>query len=419
MIKTIATGYLVVAILSATATADRVELLDGRSFEGIVAVEGNVVTVKMTYGTIEFSKRDIRRIVFKETPQEELTKKLANISPKDTAALFSLATWAEKKELYSQAKELLNKVIALNKDHGEARRLLGFVKIDSKWYAYDKALELARSKLQAAQYKPLLSDILPALAKLPLRSAQQMEIRNLLATTQLQAGKFAMAAKTFSSLAKQNDGAKATRYSAITDILKRSPDGMYILTEPYPPGSMILGDEMVSLKAGPVSLTNPLALEAALRDSAKKLIETGRKLLSEAREIEPTQPHLAHIKTKMATRQFHLADALVTDIAKSYHIEIVRRKISSIRKNIQTDAAKYDQLEETLGWQRLSPKASRNRMTRMVNHLNHIRDGLKNILKIAKPFPRALVLEIKWAEIDLKKIGQKRKILMAELDGGK
>ena len=47
------------------------------------------------------------------------------------------------------------------------------------------------------------------------------------------------------------------------------------------------------------------------------------------------------------------------------------------------------------------------------------RDDLKKIMAVARPYPRELVLEIKWAELDLTKVNSMRKILVTEIDGRK
>ena len=58
-------------------------------------------------------------------------------------------------------------------------------------------------------------------------------------------------------------------------------------------------------------------------------------------------------------------------------------------------------------------------MMRLMHHLGSAREGLKDVLALAKPYANDLILEIKWAEVDLKKIEAWRKVLAAELDDGK
>ena len=419
MVRILATTC-VIALLATTAFADRLELLDGRSFVGVVTVAGDTVTVEMTYGTLQFTKKDVRRIVFKETPEEELAKRLAAVAPGDTEALMALAVWAQdhNKSLKRQAKEILTQIIALDGEHAEARRRLGYVKIDSKWRTLAGAMELATGKLEAGRFDSLLTKVLPAMDKLPMSPADRVALRELLAKTQLRAGRFAQATRTFAALADSVTAAQAFRYAAIAGILGSSPDGMYVLTEPYPPSAALLGGNGDFLKPGPASLALPLTLKAALRDCAKKEIQAGRKLLDEARKAGPAKANINIARTKLALaeRRFQQADALVPEIARSYYIEITRRRIVSHRKLIEADARKYEQVNADLAKRRISAKEYRTIVLRMIHHLDSVKDGLKDILAVAKPYPRELVLEIKWAELDLERIAKMRKVLAAELD---
>ena len=70
-------------------------------------------------------------------------------------------------------------------------------------------------------------------------------------------------------LAAKTSGAAAAKYGAIVDILTGNKDGMYVLSEPYPPESALLGSSAKTVPAGPASLATPLVLEAALREKAK------------------------------------------------------------------------------------------------------------------------------------------------------
>jgi hypothetical protein len=58
----------------------------------------------------------------------------AAVVDRDVNGLFSLARWcAETVGLREERKALLERVIALKKDHAEARRLLGYAKVDGAW----------------------------------------------------------------------------------------------------------------------------------------------------------------------------------------------------------------------------------------------------------------------------------------------
>lgn len=424
MTRTIA-GVCLWAVLAATAYADRLDLVDGRTFEGLVTVDGDTVTVKMTYGSLQFSQREVARITYMDTPEEVLAKKTAAASPDSADELFAVARWAFDNALDRQGKELLGKVIAISADHAGARRRLLHARIDDKWYTFDEALELARGKLQAERYDDLLAKVFPPLKDLPLSSSQRNAVQDIRARTHLQAGQFTDARGVFATLADRGRGPAGVRYTAIATILAEHSDGMYIVRDVYPPQATLLRTKGPILSPGPASLSRPIVLDAALHDLANRTeIEAGKKLLAEAREAERTEPSVARTKYALATQRFERADAIVAgtptpEIAKTYHVEIARRRISAIRKVVDDEAEKCDKIRASLGQSEMSKKAYRAIMTRLLYHLGSAREALNAILALAKPYPGDLILEIKWAEVDLKKIEGWRKVLATELDDGK
>jgi hypothetical protein len=419
MARALTTGCLVI-LLTVAVSADQIELVDGRTFEGTATVEGSTVTIDMVYGSIRFSKHEVRRIVLMDTPEQELVKRLVTVSPDDPEALYEVACWAGQRGLPERRMELLSRVIQLDEDHPGARRLLGFVRIDERWYDFARAIELARSKLEAGLHRVLLEEVLPALGDLPLGDVEGVRVRTLLAETQLRAKRFGEAAATFASLARQTDGDIAIRHRAVAEILEAHPYGMYILEEPYPPGSALLGSQSVALKAGPVSLALPDALDAALRDRAKDEIDAGKSILDESRQLAPTAPEASRRKTLQASERFRRADALIPGIARSYHIEIVRRRVTALRKVVDADWGRFHQAVDTgVAREEMSPAAYRTMVLRLVHYVDNVRETLRDILAAAQPYPRELILEIEWAQVDLAKVEAVRDTLMAELGTGR
>ena len=416
MRKTVLTAWLI-ACFCATATADRLILTEGRELEGIVTVEEDSVLIVTEHARLRFPKDQVLRIELKDLPKVELAKRLAAVSKKDPDALFSVARWALKAGLRKDAEKIIADVLKLHPDHPAARAELGQVKIDGKWQPFDKAVELARSKMEAEQFDLLLTDILPGLEKLAAPRGKVVVIGDLIAHAQLRAKKFAAAAETFAGLAEKAKGSAALRYSAIAAILSENADGMYVLREPYPPGSRLLGGTGRALQAGPASLANPLALEAALRDRAKKEIQAGQELMDAARKLERSSAAGAHSKYQQASRVFERADALVEDIARSYRVEIVRRRMHIIRKSYREEASKYDAILKTLGTSDMSASAYRQKVQEMIRRVNNIRGPLEEMLALARPYPEDLFLEVQWAESDLKTIKALRDILTEALNG--
>ncbi len=409
------TTALWIALICSTAGADRLVLRDGRVFIGTVTVAQDVVYIDVSYGTLEFARGDVVQIEFADTPEAALAKRLKEIEPNDARGLAQLAQWARENGLVKQSTDLYEKVLTIDADHAEARRVLGFVRVDDQWMPFQKALQLARSKLEAGRYDDLLAEMLPALDE--AATTDKATVSELRGLAQLRDGQFAEAGKTFAALAKAHNDLAGYRWQAIADILQANPDGMYVLDAPYPPAASLLNPQAVSLKAGPASLTHPLTLQAALRERAKIQIQAGQEFMESASKLESTDP--AGAKTQLAKAQTHFdqADSLVEGIARSYRVEIARRQIASIRKELQAEVTRYDQEESQLGTRAMSGQEYRTALARMIRRLDRIRDGYNSILQVAKPFPRDLVMEIKWTENDLQKIEAKRKILLGELQG--
>ena len=406
---------IIVASLCGLATADELVLQDGRTFTGTVTVKDDVVLVQMPYGTLSFSRDQVLRINLKDTPLEQYNKRLAAIDTKDADGLCSLATWARAHGLSTQADELLAKAIQINPDHAAARKASGFARIDDRWVNFKSGIELGLGKLEAGKYDSVIHDVVPAMEPVCAKD-DWPALRELLGTAQLRSKDFSAATATFTELAAKTSGALSGRYSAIVDILGANRDGMYVLMEAYPPESALLGTSSKTLPAGPASLAAPLVLEAALRDKAKNEIKTGRDIMDAATKLEPTDPDGAMAKYVQAGKAFDRADAMVADIARSYRIEIARRRILAIRKDADADAKKFDAALATLGKKEMSAQAYHAMVQRLMHNIDSVRESLKGVIDIAKPYPRELVLEVEWAQQDLKKIEAMRVILASELD---
>lgn len=404
----------VVSWAACVAFGDELILQDGRVFTGTVTVKGESVIIEMPYGTLSFKRDEVLRVELKDTPLEEYTKRLRKVSTRDAEALFALSMWARTNGLEPQAKELLAKVLELSSDHQAARKACGFARIENQWISYKALLQLAQGRLAGGQLDSLRNDILPALESLATKE-DAILVQELKGTTHLQSKDFAAAAQIFADLAARSAGPVSLKYSAIAEILSANRDGMYILTEPYPPHSVLL-DTQQRIQAGPASLAQPLVLEAALRDRSKVEIKTGRELMEAASKLEATDPDSALAKYAASARSFDKADALVDGIAGSYRIEIARRRIAAIRRDADADARKFDGVMTGLGRKDLQPQAYRAFVLKMIHSLDSVRDSLKNIVDIAKPHSRELILEMEWAQKDLRRIEAMRTILTAELD---
>jgi len=407
---------LCLALSVGSASADRLVLRDGRTFDGVVTVLDDAVEIELAYGTLRFLRDQVRRIDFKETPEAQLSQKLAEVRAGDVETLFAVARWAQEQGLDEQAQELYARILKISPSHAATRCELGHMKIDGQWREFDASLELARGKLQAGHNKVLLDEILPILLELAKPRHKTLAVMDILAYAQLRSGRFKQALASFEELAAKSSAAEAVGYGAIAEILKRNADGMYVVTEAYPPKTALLKAQGPSLQPGPASLARPLVLQAALRDRAKEQIVSGRALLAAARSLDASDPDAAKVKYFQAEKCFKRADAMVADIARSYRVEIARRRIAAIRNETQADARSFDASMAKLGSQDLSPKDYRAMVLRMMRQLDNVREKLGTIQTLAKPFPNDLVLEVQWAKADLKKIESMREVLATEVE---
>jgi len=424
MVRAALSGCLIAALAS-VAAADKLVLTDGRVFVGTVSVEEDTVQISVPYGDLRFPKIDVERIEIMDTPEQEFRKKLADTALSDPNALYELAQWAAGKGLSRQAGDLSGLILKLKSDHVGAHKALGHIHTGKSWLGFDAAMEQARGKLEAGSYAVLLEEILPALKAAAPTRQQALQAMNLLADTQLRSGQFNRAEATFGELAEAARKAEppavdlATRSAMIAEILHANPDGMYILRDAYPPAAPLLGTARAHIMPGPASLATPLVLEAALRDEAKKEIEAGRKFLDEAQKLAATDPDSANLKYAQADQCFQRADAMIPDIARAHRVDIARRKIAAMRKDADADARDFDEQMAKLGVKDMAQQPYNTMLQRLIHHLDSTRDDLKRIIELAQAYPKELVLELKWAELDLTKIDNMRKILVTELDGRK
>lgn len=398
------------------ALADRLTLRDGRVLVGTVTEDPTQVTIQTSVGTASFRTSEVADIQHMPTPEQALNERLARIRPTDPQALYELAQWADQQGLRKQSANLHRQVLLLSHDHPGARKALGYIRVDAQWMEFAPALEIARAKIAASPTDAAMDALLEALAGQADTVGEVAEVRELSATLLLRRGKFAQAKDAFAALAKTASGESALRLAAIVQVLNEHPDGLYVLTEPYPPDAAILGKAKNSVPTGPASLAQPLVLQAALRDKAKVSIEAGRKLLQQGRGAEPTEPESARRTYLLAVREFDNADAVVAGIARGDKIEVARRQIAMLRKDADDQAAKFDAELAALGKQALPPQAYASRVARMMNNLTTVRGDLDMILKLAKPYPLELVLDIRWAELDNQKITSMLATLKQELN---
>lgn len=134
--------FVSVGLLAGIVNADVIYKTNGGKVEGDI-VDGETtathVTIKSRFGKFKFSRNEIKDIEFTQTPAEtykEVAKKY-----KETAEdQFKLALWLLDNRYRDEYLTTLEKVIALDPEHKEARQRLGHSKQDGKWMTRDEAM---------------------------------------------------------------------------------------------------------------------------------------------------------------------------------------------------------------------------------------------------------------------------------------
>jgi hypothetical protein len=132
-------GAWILAISS--ARADQVYLHEGRVLEGTATIQGDKVVIALESGSITVPLHEVSRIERAVTPLAQANAREAALKPSDVRALLQLADFCRDHDLLNKERDLLARIIALSPDHAEARRRLGFARIDGVWV--DRA-ELSR-----------------------------------------------------------------------------------------------------------------------------------------------------------------------------------------------------------------------------------------------------------------------------------
>jgi hypothetical protein len=122
--------------LASAALADEVVLQNGSAFSGVVREDGDRVVVEMDFGTMTFKKVDVRSITRNGEDLLSQYQQKARTAT-DVKSMMELAAWARDKGLSARATELYRKVIVLDPDQADARKALGYEKLDGLWLTGD------------------------------------------------------------------------------------------------------------------------------------------------------------------------------------------------------------------------------------------------------------------------------------------
>ncbi len=125
---------MLVAGFSAAAAADEVKLANGHTLVGVAREESGKVTVETVDGTVTVPSDQVKGVTPGRTVLHEYYERVAALGTGPRAAqVFELALWARDRGLNRYNNALLQWTVALDPDHAEARRMLGYVRDEGRW----------------------------------------------------------------------------------------------------------------------------------------------------------------------------------------------------------------------------------------------------------------------------------------------
>jgi hypothetical protein len=133
-----------VLALAGLAHADEVHLQGGSVIEGRASRQGDTVVVRVEAGEIRLPADSVERIQKSASSDDVAQRRRVALGARDVRGRLELAAYCRQHDLRATERALLFEVIALEPDHAEARRLLGFVKTPQGWVDRSSQLEAAR-----------------------------------------------------------------------------------------------------------------------------------------------------------------------------------------------------------------------------------------------------------------------------------
>lgn len=128
-------ALLLLALAAGTAAGDTIYLKNGGKFEGKLVSESPTEVVFEVRGIGEqtFKRADVLKIERGETVLDEYDRRRAAIEEGDADAWFELGMWCREKGLRKEANASFEEAIAIDPEHEEARKALGYVRVGDQW----------------------------------------------------------------------------------------------------------------------------------------------------------------------------------------------------------------------------------------------------------------------------------------------
>lgn len=133
-----------IVLVGAFARADAVYLQGGHVLEGTATIDGDKVTVELESGRMAFDRSDVLRIEKGTSPLDEVDAREKKLAKDDLPGMLELANYCREHGLTGRERTLLERVLAREPEHAEARRRLGYVREGKLWVLRSEQLRKER-----------------------------------------------------------------------------------------------------------------------------------------------------------------------------------------------------------------------------------------------------------------------------------
>lgn len=338
--------------------ADTVFLKSGKKIEGQIIEEGETVRVRLPAGEVAFPKRDVLRVERSATKRRLYEEKARGLAANDAAARLELGRWCLAQGLRPEAEREFHKVLAVVPDHPEARTALGYRKLAGQWvkaregHAYFKgqwlpigqAMRTGQALYKTRRFREAAALFLEIRQGAGQSDQSQMDAAWWLARSYERLGKYPEAVVIYAELlSARRPGKPSALIAARRSILEKHPDGQYLVKQASKQSLFNLDEPTPSPgKASLQPLTDEKVMESALRDEALAITKKGVTIFREAQKTELTDSGKAQPLYESAGALFEQAEELAPGTARHFQLEVVRKQIAQLHREVQLLMAKAE-----------------------------------------------------------------------------
>ena len=318
------------------------------------------------------------------------------------------------KALKDEARREFVAAIAADAEHVKARAELGFIRRGSKWVKETQLLRSAQA-LHKLGNLDLCIKILTPLSNSRDEENVKKPASLFLAEVYENQGQWDGAVSLYQAVEKlELSDRERTVVQARREVLASHPDGMYVVSAETAARMPAAG----AASTGMQSLSDSKVMQAALVDRAQMHLDAGKTAYERARRVDVVSPEDALELYDRAEAFFDRANYLSPDIARSFKIEIARKRIAWHGRKAEMSLAKFMNAPQPRVTVYRSGKFTREGKKAWLKHLGKLEGHLKRgerehrkMLEYAQPYPDELAETIAGIKTVDGQIGTLRGVL--------